>query len=691
VRTPGGATRGPGDPAAAPARASSPAAGAAPTRPSSPAAGAAATRAAGPIAWNRAAGLALLAAGGIYGWWPMFGSAALWAVPIAVAACLVSAHAIPARVGAALLVAWMPAALLLAGLPPRVLRPRALGETSTALQDGLGTIAGAHGARLLDEPWALAAALVALGLTWSVAALLATAGPAPRITALVIAAHPILAAVLLESTPPNAAWHGVVVLAAMLLWATRGRLAIALPAVALVSLVAVTAAQAFGPHDRWLHFDGSPRKPAFSRLDPTQSYGPLTSRRTGATMLEVTSEEPALWRMQALEDWDGRGWAFVRNRAPLPEPRAVEVTTKVRIVGLANRLIAAPGRITAVDGLSPSEESRGESWRLLDSPAKGETYTVTSEVVQATADELAKVRIPTSDVYDQYTRFWPRRSRPGERPVTRLADHLNGWLRQSPWGDAIVLARRLSQGTDSELEVVRRVADYLTSGHFRYTTDVAEPGADPLMDFLFKTRAGYCQHFAGAAALLLRLAGVPTRVVSGFATGKRTGEDTYDVRDEDAHAWIEVYFPGFGWVPFNPTPPSAEADVAPETDVLASRSAAGGIGSGTPTAALAGLAFLGLAGALWRLRRRRPAIALGELLARLAPDTVGPSTTLTALRPRLAAIGPATAALAEQAERARFAADGTAEPPRPRLLVWRALASDVGALRATRSLLRTAR
>ena len=251
------------------------------------------------------------------------------------------------------------------------------------------------------------------------------------------------------------------------------------------------------------------------------------------------------------------------------------------------------------------------------------------------------MQIPTSELYDPYTRFWPRRSRAGERPVTRLADHLNGWLRQSPWGDAILLARRLSEGTTSELEVVRRVEDYLMSGRFRYTTDVQEPGADPLLDFLFKTRAGYCQHFAGAATLLLRLAGVPTRVVSGFATGKRTGENTYDVRDEDAHAWIEVYFPGYGWVPFNPTPSSAEADVAPETDVLAARSAGGGIVSGTPTAALIGVALLGLAGTLWRAHRRRPRVALAELLTRLTPEPVGPSTTLTALKPRLAAIGPA--------------------------------------------------
>jgi hypothetical protein len=390
--------------------------------------------------------------------------------------------------------------------------------------------------------------------------------------------------------------------------------------------------------------------------------------------------------MQALEDYDGRGWSFARNRPPLPEPRAVTVTTKVRIAGLANRLIAAPGRITSVEGANPAESSRGESWRFLNSPSEGDTYTVKSQVVRATADELAKVEIPTSELYDPYTRFWPRRSQPGERPVTRFAYRLSGRLRESPWGDAIQLARRLSEGTDSELEVVRRVEDYLTGGRFRYTTDVEEPGPDPILDFLFKTRAGYCQHFAGAAAMLLRLAGIPPRVVSGFATGKRTGEHTYEVRDEDAHAWIEVYFPGFGWIPFNPTPSSAEADVAPETDVLAASSTGGGIGSGTPTPALAALAVLGLAAGVWRLRRRRTAPALADLLTRLIPEPVGPSTTLTALRPRLAAIGPSTAALAEQAERARFAADGTAEPPRPRLRVWRALTRDVGAWRATRLL-----
>jgi LPXTG-motif cell wall-anchored protein len=641
--------------------------------------------------WNRAAAVAVLAAAGVAAWWPVLGSGLLRSAPMAVLACLVVARSISARAGTVLLAAWLPAALLLAGLPPRIFRPRALGATGSSLHDGLGRLGDATGARVVGDHWALAVALLALGVTWSLAAILTTRGSGPTVTAMLVLAYPILGAILLQSTPPNAAWHGVVLLAAAMLWSTRGRLAIALPAAALISLVAVTGAQAFGPHGRWINFNPSPRKPAFTRLDPTQSYGPLNSRRTGATMLQITASEPALWRMQVLEDFNGNGWDFGRDRAELPEPAAVPVTTKVRIVGLENRLIAAPGRITAVED-DGGEASRGESWRLNDSPRRGSTYTVTSQVVRATAEQLAKVPIPVGDEYDDYTRLWPRGMQRGAPwGAERVGSDPPDWLKGSPWGEAIMLARRLASGATSELEVVRRVDDYLNSGRFRYTTDVKDPGPDPLLEFLFKTRAGYCQHFAGAAALLLRLAGIPTRVVSGFATGKRTGNDSYVVRDEDAHAWIEVYFPGFGWVPFNPTPASAEADVAPETDVLAGHGSAGGPSEGSALLGILGLGALG-GGALfvYRRRRRGPRVALGEVLARLAPEPVGPSVTLTALRPRLATIGPAVAALADEAERARFAADGTREPSDPYLRVWRALAHDLGAVRATRSLLRAA-
>jgi transglutaminase-like putative cysteine protease len=100
------------------------------------------------------------------------------------------------------------------------------------------------------------------------------------------------------------------------------------------------------------------------------------------------------------------------------------------------------------------------------------------------------------------------------------------------------------------------VAWFRKTGGFRYTDQPPESGAvAPLVDFVTRTRAGYCQHFAGAMALMLRYLGVPARVAVGFSSG------TYDVKtgvwrvtDHDAHAWVEVWFRGYGWLPFDPTP-----------------------------------------------------------------------------------------------------------------------------------------
>ena len=75
-----------------------------------------------------------------------------------------------------------------------------------------------------------------------------------------------------------------------------------------------------------------------------------------------------------------------------------------------------------------------------------------------------------------------------------------------------------------------------------------------LADFMLYTHRGYCQMFSGAMALVLRLHGIPARVAVGFTSGKLRGSDTYVVNDRDAHAWVEVYFPGYGWIPFEPTP-----------------------------------------------------------------------------------------------------------------------------------------
>ncbi len=97
---------------------------------------------------------------------------------------------------------------------------------------------------------------------------------------------------------------------------------------------------------------------------------------------------------------------------------------------------------------------------------------------------------------------------------------------------------------------------FRTGGNFEYDeTPPIATSRPPLVAFVDGHRRGYCQHFAGAMALMLRYLGVPARVGAGFGTGRfdpKTGEWT--VSDTNAHTWVEVWFKGYGWLPFDPTP-----------------------------------------------------------------------------------------------------------------------------------------
>jgi transglutaminase-like putative cysteine protease len=92
-------------------------------------------------------------------------------------------------------------------------------------------------------------------------------------------------------------------------------------------------------------------------------------------------------------------------------------------------------------------------------------------------------------------------------------------------------------------------------GGFRYEEQppTSPSGRPPLVDFVEVNRAGYCQHYAGAMAVMLRLLGVPARVAVGFTAGTWKG-GVWTVTDHQAHAWVEAWFDGFGWLTFDPTP-----------------------------------------------------------------------------------------------------------------------------------------
>jgi transglutaminase-like putative cysteine protease len=119
---------------------------------------------------------------------------------------------------------------------------------------------------------------------------------------------------------------------------------------------------------------------------------------------------------------------------------------------------------------------------------------------------------------------------------------------------ATALAQEWQAGSASEAEIVTRAIAFLRQGGYTYTLEPPLLGPDSVDEFLFATKAGFCEHFSSAFVFLMRAAGVPARVVTGYQGGELNSVDSIvSVRQSDAHAWAEVYLPGRGWVRIDPT------------------------------------------------------------------------------------------------------------------------------------------
>jgi transglutaminase-like putative cysteine protease len=137
------------------------------------------------------------------------------------------------------------------------------------------------------------------------------------------------------------------------------------------------------------------------------------------------------------------------------------------------------------------------------------------------------------------------------------------------------LAERLTSEQDSPYDKAVAITSYLRA-NLQYSTSLAAPpeGRDPLIWVLFTSKKGFCNYYASAEVLMLRSVGVPARLAVGFAQGEYVN-GLYIVRKRDAHAWPEVYFPGIGWVEFEPTasqdplnrPTAASANATPDASV----------------------------------------------------------------------------------------------------------------------------
>jgi transglutaminase-like putative cysteine protease len=118
------------------------------------------------------------------------------------------------------------------------------------------------------------------------------------------------------------------------------------------------------------------------------------------------------------------------------------------------------------------------------------------------------------------------------------------------------LALKIEGGDKDPLKIAMKISQYLKTG-FLYSLKLKSSGKDPIADFLFNDRAGNCEYFASAEALMLRSIGIPSRLVAGFRGGDYNPYGGYYIlRGKNAHVWVEAWDMSAGWVPFDPTPPS---------------------------------------------------------------------------------------------------------------------------------------
>ncbi|MCA1666588.1 MAG: transglutaminase-like domain-containing protein, partial [Thermomicrobia bacterium] len=177
--------------------------------------------------------------------------------------------------------------------------------------------------------------------------------------------------------------------------------------------------------------------------------------------------------------------------------------------------------------------------------ATNATVAQTARISTATADQLRVATTSYQQWLDRY-RILPD----GTTPYTiatpqRVKD----------------LAAQLARGQSNPYDIATAMEHYLRAT-YGYATVVTNPPAnrDVADYFLFDARQGYCEYFATAMAVLLRAESIPARVVTGYLPGARQADGRFLSLESQAHAWVEVYFPQYGWITFDPTP---RPDVAP--------------------------------------------------------------------------------------------------------------------------------
>lgn len=410
--------------------------------------------------------------------------------------------------------------------------------------------------------------------------------------------------------PSHGVGMGAAILAAALVvlagLGSRRVPALALPATAVVATAAVTVGSATAARHGLVHWQGW--NLANVAGGPTDvgfvwnaQYGGLDWPAHPTIVLQVqSSERPSYLRAAVLDDFAGDRWSLGLPRAAdsLEPPAARRPQNETREVVTVNNL--ADTRL--VGGSIPIRFEAAGAPLIRPEPGfasldqnlpHGFRYTVWSYTRRPSRSALRRspARYPPAladggllDVGRGVTP--PPFGRPGRRRAVDALLAASPAL--APYAPLARAAERVAGGSSTPYGAVSRLEYwFVSSGTFSYSNHPPVTST-PLAGFVTTTHSGYCQYFAGAMTLMLRYLGIPARVAVGFAGGTFDPKARlWNVTDREAHAWVEVWFRGYGWIPFDPTPAAPGAAPRP-TQARASAGSTPGGAAPTPHRAHAG-------------------------------------------------------------------------------------------------------
>lgn len=395
-------------------------------------------------------------------------------------------------------------------------------------------------------------------------------------------------------------------LLALFVWGERvviGRRGAAVCVACLGGLAGVIAMPALSSSRPWVDFQAwgaGGLAPGLESFNWNQTYGPLSWPQDGHIMFTVRTRTGDYWKAEDLTSFNGLAWVTgppVDGREPvgllaqatvsasdhsvipstadgLPAPSAAAVRRythidQVTIASISTTDVIAGSGITLRPQIAGgvTEGSALGTWTAYHPLGPGDTYSVTTYSPTPSAAQLERASeqsYPWSALTPELmlTLAGPGGSStqlpfPGfHQPLGPVRETT---IQRTPYGRAVELAQRLATESATPYDFVRAVQHFLDSGSYLYDQR-PQSSRYPLLDFLFHSKIGYCQQFSGAMAMLLRMGGLPARVAAGFTPGSYDAKrHLWTVSDTDAHAWVEVWFPSYGWVRFDPTPASAPA------------------------------------------------------------------------------------------------------------------------------------